>query len=149
MTYDLHTVSRRLAASIGDMHDKACRDWDTNKTFTEEEMVQINTTRSLLNRLDDACKIETYGDAIWQRNMLLSLDHLVEDLRSRWCVECWKVRNGCMHGAQDWLDINREELEDAKKRLVRASRGLEDAAKEVEACMSFVAELEKGMHNYV
>jgi len=149
MTYDLHTVSRRLESYINDKHDKACRDWDTNKTFTEEEMVKINTTRSLLDRLDDACKIETYGDAYWQRNMLLSLDHLVQDVRSRWCVECWARYDSCVHGAQSCLDSAREELEDAKKRLVRASRDLEDAAKEVEACRSFVTEIEKGMHNYV
>ena len=149
MTYDLRTVSRRLESYINGKYDQAWRDWDTNKTFTEEEMVKINTIQSLLNRLDAACKIETYGDAHWQRNMLLSLDHLVQDVRRGWCVECWARYDSCVHGAQSCLDSARGDLEDAKKRLVRASRDLEDAAKEVEACRSLVIEIEKGMHNYV
>ena len=102
MTYDLHTVSRRLASSIGD-------------TLCSDSLPQArDEAEARLSRLFRATGVDNaYDSAWWQPNRLLYVDGKVQEIRSMWCGECWTKRNDCVHGAQWWLAEAREEMDKA------------------------------------
>ena len=103
MTYELHTVSRRLASSIG---ETLCSDSLPQARYDEAEV--------RLSRLFRATGVDNvYDSAWWQPNLLLYVDGKVQEIRSMWCGECWTKRNDCVHGAQWWLAEAREEMDKA------------------------------------
>lgn len=131
-TYDLHTVSRRLAASIG---DTLCSDSLPRARYDEAEDRLSRLFRS--TGVDDV-----FGSASWQPNRLLKVDHKVQEIRSMWCGECWTKRNDCVHGAQSWLAEAREWME-------RAYRNHKYATEELERARQWVVEAEKELQKHV
>ena len=128
MTYDLDTVARRLASSIG---DTLCSEGLPRARYDEAD--------DRLSRLFRATGVDNaYDSAWWQPNLLISVDHKVQEIRSMWCGECWTKRNDCVHGAQWWLAEAREELDKAywkhvyaTERFDRARLAVIDAEKEL------------------
>lgn len=128
MTYDLDTVARRLASSIG---DTLCDGSLPRARYDEAE--------DRLTRLFRATGLQNaYEQAWWQPNLLLYVDHKVQEIRSMWCGECWTKRNDCVHGAQWWLAEARAEMDRAywkhkyaTEDLDRARLWVIDAEKEV------------------
>ena len=128
MTYDLDTVARRHASSIGD-------------TLSNESLprARYDEAEARLDRLFRATGLQyAYEQAFWSPNRLLYVDHKVQEIRSMWCGECWTKRNDCVHGALDWRAEARAEMDRAYWRhkyatedLERARQWVIDAEKEV------------------
>lgn len=131
-TYDLQTVTSRLASSIGD-------------TLSNESLPQArhDEAEARLWRLFRATGVDSPWDsAWWQPNRLLSVDHRVREIRAYWCGVCWTKRNDCVHGAQGWLAEAREEMDKAYWKHKYAADDLERARQ-------WVIEAEKELQKHV